>query len=512
MRSALRENAGRLPVARDAIVPVPVGGLNARDAEDAMPATDALDLDNWFPEASYLRLRRGFAAWATGFAAPVETLMEWSGPASQKFFAASGTGIYDVTAAGAIGASGQAVTSARLQHLMFSNTGGNYLVAVNGLDGVLTYNGTVWATSAITGATAANFAHVASWGRRLWFASNTESKAYYLGTDAIAGAANVLDLGAVWRRGGAVRAILSVSFDSGGSGLNNYIAFLSSNGELAVFGGTDPAAAATFGIVGRYQIGTPVGNRSSCQYGGDILLLTQDGCVSLTKSIQIDRASTSIASTTDKILRLFSDDWRSYGTLFGWQVITHADAHAIIVNVPTGASTSQQYVQSTTTGAWTRYTGMNARCWGLFTDDLYFGGTNAVYRADTGTSDNGAPIVGRVRTAYNRHKTAGVKRYTMVRPTMRANGDPGAMLSLDVDYERGTLPVGFTVNIAASLWDAALWDTATWGGAGNGIRGWTAAAALGRVVSIGMYTSTIGAEINLTGFDLLFEASKAPVL
>lgn len=511
-RTALRANDSRQAVARDAIVPVPVGGLNARDSEDAMPATDALTLDNWFPEASYLRLRRGFTAWATGFAAAVETLMEWSGPASQKFLAASGTGIYDVTAAGAIGASVQAVTSARLQHIMFSNTGGNYLVAVNGLDGVLTYDGTVWATQVITGATAASFMHVASWGRRLWFASNTESKVYYLGTDAIAGAAGELDLGAVWRRGGSMRAILSVSFDSGGSGLNNYLGFLSSNGELAVFGGTDPASAATFGIVGRYQIGTPTGNRPACQFGGDILLLTQDGCVSLTKSIQIDRASTSIASTTDKIIRMFSDDWRNYGSLFGWQVITYANGHAIIVNVPTSETTAQQYVQSTTTGAWARYTGMNARCWGLFSDDLYFGGATAVYLADNGTSDAGAAIVGRVRTAYNRHKSASVKRYTMIRPTMRANGDPAATLSLDVDYEVGNTPVPFTVTVTSSLWDVALWDTAVWGGATNSVRGWTGAAALGRVVSVGMYTSTIGAEINLTGFDLQFEPSQAPVL
>ena len=512
MRQALRTNPGRLPVARDAVVPVPVGGLNARDALDSMPPSDALSLDNWFPEPSYLRLRRGSEAWVTGFTDPVETLMEWDGDSGREFYAASGTGIYDVTTTGAVGSSVQTVTNARLQHLMFSNAGGNYLVAVNGADGVLTYDGTTWAVQVITGATAADFVQVASWGRRLWFAATTGSKAYYLGTDAIAGAASELDLGAVWRRGGTLKAILSVSFENAGSGLNNYLGFLSSNGELAVYSGTDPASATTFAIVGNYQIGTPTGARPYCQFGGDLLVLTQDGCVSLMTAIQVDRASSSKATTTDKIARLFNDDWRDYGTAFGWQVLPYANGHAIIVNVPTSDTTSQQYVQSTITGAWCRYTGMNARCWGLFADELYFGGTTAVYLADSGTSDDGAAISGLVRTAFNRHKTPGMKRYTMVRPNMLANGDPGALLALDVDYETSAVGVPFAVTVGSSLWDVALWDVDVWGGASLAVRGWTAATAIGRTVSVSMATSTIGATLQLNSFDLLLEQSKAPVL
>lgn len=512
MRQALRSNPGRLPAARDAMVPVPVGGLNARDALDSMPAADALALDNWFPEPTYLRLRRGYTEWVTGFAHPVETLMEWDGGGGSEFFAASGAGIFDVTTTGTVGAAVETVTNARLQHLMFSNSGGNYLVAVNGADGVLTYDGTDWDVQTITGATATSFVQVASWGHRLWFAPNVGSKAYYLGVDAISGAATALDMGGVWRRGGTLKAILSTSFETTGSGLNNYLGFLSSNGELAVYAGTDPANAETFALVGVYQIGTPVGARPFCQFGGDLLILTQDGCVSLMTSLQIDRASARLANTTDKISNLFNQDWRTYGTLFGWQVLTYANGHAIYVNVPTSETTSQQYVQSTINGSWCRYTGMNAQCWGLFQNDLYFGGTTAVYKADTGASDNGAAINSVVRTAFNRHKTPVVKRYTMVRPAMLANGDPSALLALDVDYEVGAAGVPFTVTVGTSLWDIGLWDTATWGGASLTVRGWTAATVEGRVVSIRMAASTIGADVQLNSFDLLYEPSKAPVL
>lgn len=511
MRQALRPNPGRLPVARDAAVPVPVGGLNARDALDAMPPSDALALDNWFPEPSYLRLRRGSTAWVTGFTDPVETLMEWDGD-SREFFGASGTGVYDVTTAGEVGASVFTVSNARLQHLMFSNAGGNFLVMVNGIDGVITYDGTDWDTQTITGATAADFVHIASWGRRLWFGSTTGTKAHYLGVDAIAGAASELDLGAVWRRGGTLKSILSTSFETAGSGLNNYLGFLSSNGELAVYSGTDPASADTFGVVGNYQIGTPVGARPYCQFGGDILIITQDGCVSLMTSIQIDRSRSKTASTTDKIANLFNEDWRAHRTLFGWQVLPYANGHAVVLNIPTSETTSQQYVQNTITGAWCRYTGMNARCWGLFGDALYFGGATAVYQADVGGSDSGAAINGLVRTAFNRFRAPGVKRYTMVRPSLLTNGDPRALLALDVDYELGLAGVPFAVTNNSALWDEALWDVAVWGGTSLTVRGWTAATAEGRTVSVRMATSTIGAEIQLNAFDMLYEPSKAPVL
>jgi hypothetical protein len=423
-----------------------------------------------------------------------------------------GTSIYDVTAAGPVGAPVTSMANARLQFLMFSNSGGNYLVVVNGADGVRTYDGTTWATQAITGATATGFVQVASWGRRLWFAELASSKAWYLGVDAISGAASALDLGAVWKRGGSLKSILSVSFDTAGSGLNNYIAFLSSNGEAAVYSGSDPASASTFALVGRYQIGTPVGARPYVQYGGDILVLTQDGCVSLVNALSIDRAASARSTSTDKISTIFNQDWIAYHTIPGWQVIAYANGHQIVVNVPTSTTTSQQYVQNTFTGAWCRFTGMDARCWALLQDQLFFGGATAVYLADDGASDNGAAINARVRTAFNRHKTQGLKRYTMVRPTMTANADPRATLGLDVDYDQQAPLSGFTVSAAAALWDSAIWDIDVWGGSSLNVRGWTAAGALGRVVSVQMVTSTIGAEIQLNTFDLLYEPSKAPVL
>ena len=99
----------RLPLPRNQIaevvsIPAPVGGLNARDSVADMPPTDALLLDNLFPSPTSVGVRGGSTTWATGLPGPVNTLACFSSAGgTRKLFAASGTGIYDVTASGAVG-------------------------------------------------------------------------------------------------------------------------------------------------------------------------------------------------------------------------------------------------------------------------------------------------------------------------------------------------------------------------------------------------------------------------
>ena len=47
-------------------VPAPITGWNARDALDEMPATDAVLLDNWYPDAQGVVVRSGFTPYASG--------------------------------------------------------------------------------------------------------------------------------------------------------------------------------------------------------------------------------------------------------------------------------------------------------------------------------------------------------------------------------------------------------------------------------------------------------------
>ena len=52
-------------------VPAPIGGWNQRDSLAAMPAGDAVILDNWYPTPYDVGVRQGCSAWATGLPANV---------------------------------------------------------------------------------------------------------------------------------------------------------------------------------------------------------------------------------------------------------------------------------------------------------------------------------------------------------------------------------------------------------------------------------------------------------
>jgi hypothetical protein len=146
-------------------LPAPIGGLNARDGIAAMPPTDAVVLDNWFPTPSSVNLRNGSLNWTTGLGAPVETLAAYNSAAASQLFAAGGANLYDVTASGAVGApvfSG--ATSARWQDLNFGSTAANgqFLYLFNGVDYPLLYNGSQW--QVVSGATAKSISSITASG------------------------------------------------------------------------------------------------------------------------------------------------------------------------------------------------------------------------------------------------------------------------------------------------------------------------------------------------------------
>jgi hypothetical protein len=189
-------------------IPAPYKGWDAISPKEDMDPACAVILDNWFPEPTSVRFRGGSTSWATGLGAgPVESLMPYHGVTTNKLFGARGTSIFDVTATGAVGAAAvSSLTNARWQHDQFTTPGGTFLFIVNGADAPRTFDGTSWATPSITGITASQAVHVNAHKRRIWMILKDSTKAAYLPTSSIAGAAQTFDLGplmtkaATWSR------------------------------------------------------------------------------------------------------------------------------------------------------------------------------------------------------------------------------------------------------------------------------------------------------------------------
>ena len=186
-------------------LPAPVGGWNAKDALPSMDARYAVQLDNFFPLTTEVKLRLGNVAWATGLPGAVDTVAGYNSTTTNKLFAASGTGIYDVTSQGAVGAPVvTGLTSIRLQHVNYAVSATSYLYLVNGVDKPNLYDGAAWvkvdavSVPAITGVTTTLLTHVNIFKTRLFFVEANSMRCWYLPVNSVGGAALSLDFSSVF--------------------------------------------------------------------------------------------------------------------------------------------------------------------------------------------------------------------------------------------------------------------------------------------------------------------------
>lgn len=508
MRTALRPNPRQKQTAQVVSLPAPVGGWNARDSIAAMPPIDAVIMDNWFPDTDYVKLRNGYANHVTGITGQVETLMQYSSGTTRKLFAAATTAIYDVTTVGAVGAAVvTAQTNARWQHVNFGTSGGQFLIICNGADTPQNYNGTVWATTpAITVATPASLIHVNVFKTRLFFIEKNSLKAWYLPVASIGGAAASLDFSSVCRLGGSLTAMATWSID-GGTGIDDYAVWITSEGEVIIYRGTDPSAAATWALVGVYRMGRPIGRRCFFKIGSDVVFITTDGFVLLSKAMLSDRTQPQIA-LSDKIVNVANLAANTYGGNFGWQPILYPKGKMGIFNVPlTEGSLSHQYVMNTQTGAWCRFTGWNANCWELYDENIYFGTNGKVCKADVGSVDDTSNISADVKQAYSYFNAPGrLKRFTMARPVMLSDGVPAVSMIMNVDFEDQTvLSEPSYSGSAGSLWNVATWDVSLWAGALTPKKTWQSLFSVGYAGSYRMKSVSKNILIQWAATDIVME-------
>lgn len=470
-------------VSRTASVPAPVRGLNKRDSLAAMDATDAIVLDNWFPEPSYVAVRNGCENHATSPPAIVESVMSWNGPTSRKVFAAAGGGIYDVTASGPFGAAVvSGLSNARLEHINFANSGGNFLIAVNGADAWNQYNGTTWSSPALIGPSGSDImSSIAVYKRRIFMAERNSLRFWYLEADAIAGPASMFDLGPIFRLGGYLQTIVTWSVDTS-SELGDYIAFLTSEGEVAVYQGLNPSDATLWSLVSVFRQGRPIGKRCYQRLASDVVILTADGMVQLSSALVSDRSRPQYA-LTDRIHPLINDDVLKYANLLGWQVIFHPTGRKVIVNVPTGADMAHQYVMNSVTRAWCKFTGWNARCFEVSGDTLYYGGAVGVRKCDIGNSDAGNFINVDCKPAFSYFGNPGLqKHFKMARPTFDSTGNINVQLDINIDYEdRARTTVISSSGISGVQWGSP-WGV-PWSGGAKLVKKWQSTPGIGFAIT-----------------------------
>ena len=568
----------------------PIGGWNNRDSLAEMPPLDAVQMVNFFPTPTDVQLRKGWIKTSTGITGQVQTLINYPTSSGYKLFAFAGTQIYDATNSTATVVF-TGLTNAKWQFVNMSTSGGDFIIACNGVDPVLIYDGSIWAFMAttstaqtissitrggtgnltatlttasphglvtgnrvsisgatpsqfngtyaitvtgastftytmasapsgnasvvgtytvngITGVNSNTFVNVNLFKNRLYFCQNNSLSFWYLDTSAISGAATEFPLGGFYRNGGYLQAMGTWTLDAG-YGVDDFAVYVTSMGEVLVYQGINPNDATDWKMKGLWQMGQTFSRRCFFKWGGDLLLLTQDGLVPLTSALQSDRLDPRI-NLTDKIYYAVSQACSQYYANFGWQINYLAEANMLIFNIPTNDGI-EQYVMNTINKSWARFTNISANCFVVAGNEkMYFGGNGFVGQYFTGYSDNNTNITGTCQQAYNYFGTQGqLKRFTLVRPIFQTDrGMPTVLCGISTDFDTVPLVNQIAFNpatIKTGVWDTAKWDQNTWGGGAVITKYWQGVTGLGFSASVNLNIASQNIDFHWASTDYVME-------
>lgn len=510
-RRSRSQRPSLMQTARVVAMGAPTGGWNTRDALQDMPATDAIALDNWIPDIGGVNLRAGHLSYATGLGEAVESLFSYApSSGSEKLFAATESDIWDVSITGAVGTADQTgLSNGRWQHVNFATAGGTFLYIVNGEDAPRYYNGSSWTEPTITGTgvTPSAFINVTHHMQRLWFVEAGTLDSWYLPVASVAGSATKFSVGSLCKLGGELLAIGSWTMD-GGDGVDDYAVFVTTKGEVIVYRGTDPDSASSWALAGRYRIAEPIGRRCLVKAGGDLGILTAQGAILLSRVLDVNVSGQSQFSITDKIAPTFREAYERASDNFGWQIMEYPARNLLLINVPLAERSEQvQYVANVRSGAWCRFTNMNAGCWELFNGQLYFGANDGTVYEYTLTNfqDRGEPINATVQMAFQDFDTPANKRFIEARPLIQGPPSYAPQVTIRLDYDVSLLePESVPVSSVGAEWDVAFWDEAEWGIDRVPNLFWQGLKGIGRAGSVAFAVGSEG-PMTFNQIDVVFE-------
>lgn len=398
----------------------------------------------------------------------------------------------------------------------FANLGeATYTLMVNGHDGVLSWDGTNLAAGLVKEAVTAPasaawinpdlFHIVLAHQNHVWFADTENLAVYYLPLQQKDGELKQLPLNALFKRGGTVRAVYSWTVD-GGDGMDDKLVIFSSNGECAIYAGTDPDT--DYSLAGVYRFDSPMSKHSVVQYGGELYVLISTGLVPMSTLM---RAQVEQLGQTDKsVYSAFMDCSRRFRSNPGWEAFIDPSSSRIICNMPAGGQNHYvQMVRFMPTQYWTSWSAIPARSWGWLNNVLYIGDDqgNLYASGRQYLDDDGDAIRVDVQLAWSNYGTPGVKHFKMMKPYIITDGQPRPMIDIQVDYE--TIPPAnqpdLTFSSQGADWDTSPWDTSSWAQGSTMVAKWSGVGKLGTVGAVRVQAAIKGCEFSFAGADVLFE-------
>lgn len=456
--------------------PAPVAGWIASQ-NIAKPNPDAPQgawvLENILPTATGGEIRRGNQEFAVmpNTVKPVISLFSYKNGNVQSIFAANESEIADITATPTNKLTG--LTGGDWSVVQFVNANGEaFLRGVNGRDTPFVYNGVSFSTTpALTFATgvtmtADKLSRVWAYKSRLFFIQRDSMDAWYLPVSQIGGELVRLPLASVFPRGGSLLFGAAWSIESG-DGPNEYCAFCSTEGEVAVYGGSNPADLNDWKKIGVYRIGKPLGPKAFFRGGGDLIIATSIGLVPLSQAMQRDYAALSSSAISSNIETAWNAtvDQRDSAP---WHCEIWPERQIAVVCLPTlSGATAQMYVVNTRTAAWANWTGWDGTCLEVFNGRLLFGSKNGkIIEGYTTGADQGMPYTATYVPLFeDLGNPLALKIAKMARAVLRTAIPVEAQITMQMDYitDFPAAPAAPAIPSSSNEWGAGVWGQSVWG-------------------------------------------------
>ncbi|MCZ4089329.1 hypothetical protein [Sinorhizobium psoraleae] len=310
-----------------------------------------------------------------------------------------------------------------------------------------------------------DFSYVWAYKNRLFFILKDSLDVYYLPVDQITGAAALFQMGAQFSLGGKLMIGATWSLDYG-NGLNDNCIFMTDEGEVVVYNGTNPGTAADWSKVGRYQQGKPRGPKAFIRAGGDLVTAQDIGFLPLSQALQTDYSVLSSSAISYAIETAWNEAVQLRSSE-AWDCIVWPENQMVVIALPTvNEQPPAMFVANARTGAWAKFTGWSGTCLEVFNGRLFFGSEGGkVVEANVTGLDQGSPYTAVYVPLFTDLSNSGAQKIGgMARLQTRGPYPVDAQLSTQQDYVVSLpAPPAASPVPAGSQWNVGLWNVSTWG-------------------------------------------------
>ena len=345
---------------------------------------------------------------------------------------------------------------------MVNADGEAFLIVLNGEDPPVKFDGSEVTDAKISNSDSEDIGSSLSFGlafkKRAFFIEKNSLNVHYLAVDEISGTATRFPMQGIFSRSSSLSFGGSFSTDSG-SGIDDYIVFVTNEGEVAIFSGSNPGDANDFKLQGVFDIGSPLSAYAHFSVGGDLIIGTTQGLVPLSAVLQkgvselrLHSLSERIKPAINEIVSLARQTTESHFRM----VKSDLMGLGILKPPRVGRARGDLYVVNTETNAWSRVTGWDVLDISVVGDRVFFTDGTGLFEAFVGGRDNGEPIQHRLVTGFDNLGLPGYsKRVHKVRATFLTSYKLSANIRLEKD---GTIGVPkFPKAMGTSLSKVSNW-------------------------------------------------------